>query len=619
MKAGNFLLSETGVPTSSMNGEKGMKTPLFFFVLFFVQIAFIFQGVDVGDGGSYASFYQQIFDNPESVQYSFMFWLSGVVGGLYLKLFSGLGIWGIRLAGVIVSTGTIILSYNLLKRYLNKGYLQVSLFILTLFANNNPKDLYYNNLSSLIYIGAIYFLFTGLRNQKFINIMLSGILVSLNVFNRLPNILGLGLIAGILFYGYLYGFQFKEQLKYCFLFLLGFFACSAVVLVIMQQMGHLQFYLNALKLIFSMGKEVKQTDGLDSNYGLAHLIQILYWHYKFSIIAGLLFFLFVLVAVPAAGQIKQKYPSLVTRIIFSKYPLLLFLVFLVIVRDIDNISILYLFTGISLLAGCAILLTNKNKEISLLMFLGCFFAVIHPVGSSTGIHTVIIYSLWIAFPIALEYIFNITDTNIDLKIAGKHGNFYFTLAVNRSRLLEVRDFGIGMAIFACLFYSFFYPYFDKSNRLSMHYAINSKYMRGIYTSRERATALNELLAESARYVKPNDYVLAYDCIPLYHYLTETKPYLRNPWPWLYQPEIFKMELDKSTAQMKSLPVVVFQMVRTMGPNGGKWPDFSVTETTLNWNLNKRRNEVLQDFLDTHHYKEVWANKAFKILLPPAVP
>ena len=253
------------------------------------------------------------------------------------------------------------------------------------------------------------------------------------------------------------------------------------------------------------------------------------------------------------------------------------------------------------------------------MFLGCFFAVVHPVGSSTGIHTVIIYSLWIAFPIALEYIFNITDTNIDLKIAGKHGNFDFKLPVTRLQLQEVRNFGIGMAIFACLFYSFFYPYFDKSNRLDMLYAINSKYMRGIYTSRERATALNELLAESARYVKPNDYVLAYDCIPLYHYLTETKPYLRNPWPWLYQPEVFKMELDKSTAQMKSLPVVVFQTVRTMGPNGGKWPDYSVTETTLNWNLNKRRNEVLQDFLNSYHYKEVWANKAFKILLPPTLP
>ena len=119
MKVGNFLLSETGVQTSSLNREKGMKTSLFFLVLFIVQIAFIFQGVDVGDGGSYASFYQQIFDNPESVQFSFMFWLSGVIGGLYLKLFSGLGIWGIRLAGVIVSTCTIILSYNLLFFCLN--------------------------------------------------------------------------------------------------------------------------------------------------------------------------------------------------------------------------------------------------------------------------------------------------------------------------------------------------------------------------------------------------------------------------------------------------------------------------------------------------------------------
>jgi len=135
---------EKGIVESSFNG---INTNLFFVCLFLFQLLFIFQGVDVGDSGSYASFYQQIFHDPQSVQYNFMFWASGIIGGLFTKLFPSSGIWGIRFLGVLISTSTIIITYNLLKKYLNIKNLQLSLFILTLFINNNPKEFYYNNFS----------------------------------------------------------------------------------------------------------------------------------------------------------------------------------------------------------------------------------------------------------------------------------------------------------------------------------------------------------------------------------------------------------------------------------------------------------------------------------------
>jgi hypothetical protein len=303
--------------------------------------------------------------------------------------------------------------------------------------------------------------------------------------------------------------------------------------------------------------------------------------------------------------------------IFSQYPLPILILLLIIVGNIGYIHILYFFTGICLITAAAVLISNKDRDISFLTFLGIFIMIVHPAGSSTGIHTVIIYSFWIVFPISIEYLFSVTGTGIYFKLLGNLSDFSSKLNLSETQLSRIKKTSLGIVIFGCLYYSYFYPYFDHHNRLDMHYPVHNKYMRGIYTSEDRAAALNELLAAGSRYVKPDDYVLAYDCIPLYHYLTDTKSYLRNPWPWLYQPAVFQRELARSRRKIKTLPVVIFQTIRTMGPNGGKWPDYSLNETTLNWNLNKSRNKILLEFLKANHYKEVWANKAFKILVPEA--
>ena len=96
-------------------------------------------------------------------------------------------------------------------------------------------------------------------------------------------------------------------------------------------------------------------------------------------------------------------------------------------------------------------------------------------------------------------------------------------------------------------------------------------MKGIYTTKERAVVLNELLEESSKYIKPGGYVLAYHSIPMFHYWTETKPYLRNSMPWFYEAGLFREELNTSFEEKKILPVVVQQLKKTVG-NAGEWPD-----------------------------------------------
>ena len=81
---------------------EGMNDKLFFVLIIFVQVIFIFQGLDFADSGFDAVFYSRIFSDPSTVQYNFMFWFTGIIGGAWLKLFPGLGLLGLRLAGIFL-------------------------------------------------------------------------------------------------------------------------------------------------------------------------------------------------------------------------------------------------------------------------------------------------------------------------------------------------------------------------------------------------------------------------------------------------------------------------------------------------------------------------------------
>ena len=189
--------------------------------------------------------------------------------------------------------------------------------------------------------------------------------------------------------------------------------------------------------------------------------------------------------------------------------------------------------------------------------------------------------------------------------------------IQDSQLAEARKIIVAITIFASLFYTYDYPHSDMENRAAMRYSVDNKYMKGVYTTKERAEELNELLAASSKYVKANDRVLAYDCVPIFHFMTETIPYTRNPWPWLYQSNTFKKELEIAVSNNRQLPVIIMQTALTLG-NGKNWPVKKITQDYLRLPINIDRNEILEDFINEHKYHEVWSNDYFKILVPDNV-
>jgi hypothetical protein len=590
------------------------STRFFFLFIFAYQVIFIFQGLDLSDEGFLATYYQQIFNNPESVQYNFMFWLTGIIGGFYFKIFSFLGLWGLRLGGVLVTTSTVVLTYALLKKYLKHNYLKLGLFLIVIALNNDIKELNYNNISALIYVTIIYYLFNGIKENSSKKIFISGMFVAFNVFIRLPNILGIGLVLAILFSGYLNDKSLKSITKETSFFLAGFIIAAVTTLFIIYFSGHWNIFTNALQVVFKMGRGHQQAELRDSSYGIFRLLKQLKSNNGKSILFTLSILISLVLGISLLSTIKSKISAFhrIGRLI--KYILVLSLLFLITANIIDNYSILFFYSGVIVVVFVLSLTTPNDFDTKFLLFCGCFILISFPFGSSAGIITAGRYSFWIGLPISINYLFNIKSIKNQFVFVKDDINNSIQIGITENQIRILKNISLIILIFAGIFHSYFYPFFDKRNRIDMRYSIHNANLKGIYTTKGRAEAINELLSESLKYVKKGDYVLAYDCIPLYHFLTESVPYIRTAYPWLYETEIFKLELDLAVKQKKVLPVVVMQKIKTIG-EGSKWPEETLPDDYSKWDVNLGRNKYMNDFLVQNHYKEVWANQYFSILVP----
>lgn len=592
-----------------------MNNNLFFLFIFLYHILVVLQGIDFNDEGFHLAFYQQIFNDPNSVTYAFWGWLSGIVGGSFLKLFPFSGMFGIRFLGAVVSTATIIIAFNLLKKYVHNGYLKISMILLCLFINEDAKNLYYNNLSAFLYFVVAYFIFVGLRDNKKWLIFGGGFFAGLNIFTRLPNVLGAGLVIAFFYYGYVAKKTLKDIVIRSVIFIVGVLGACLIALAVMKLLNHYNSFIESVKMLSTTSQHAKQDDGANGAYGLTHLLKVNFDDYVSAlrfllrISVPLLLIVFINQATLRSSKGIQvavrSFNYLATAAAFG----------LALTGWFTGFRLLELFTSVSLISVLVLFDKKANPEYKLLTFIGGLILLIHPFGSSAGIATVIVYSMWISFPVALDYLMNLKWVIFELRvdnsarITSVKGSFQGLIFRNSKWVL------IFLILIGCLYNVIKYPYLcDHHDRWTMRYSVDNKLMRGIFTSKARADTLDELLKASAKYIQPNDIVLAYDCMPLYHFMTETKSYVRNPCIWFYTTSLFQQELNYAEAHQNKLPVIVRQLIKTTG-EGSAWPETRPAEDYLLFKRTQGKNNILNDFIKRHGYSEVYNNGDFEILIP----
>lgn len=584
-------------------GQVSDKT--FFLILVICQVLFIFQGIDFADEGFHLTFYQLFFVHPESTVMNMMYWLTGIIGGTFYYLFPASGIMGIRLLGIFVILLTSFIAYSSLKKHINATNLRISILIIVLFVNSNDlKILYYDNLSSLLAVLSAFALYKGLVNRKNYQIILSGAFISLCMFARIPGITLLAFTSAILYFGFLKSEKFYPIIKQCLYFIAGFVGTTLIVLLIMNGLGQLDYYFENLKIVFAWGGSA------DDSHNLKQLIKNFINTYSQSVFRILIVILLVVILDYIQKLLcETKFPK---KLINSSIQILIVsaFIFFLITNKITYTKLLSLIAGITLLVSAIILASRRYSiETKLLVFIGLLILLFAPLGSAGGLFGHGRNTFWIVLPFTIDFISRISTIKNTIELTDSENKAdLLRLNYDEKNVTSFKNYVIALCLTACIYFSYFYPYFDMSNRSHMFSGIDNKFTSGILTSNKRATAINELLVESSKYVMKNDFVLAYDCIPMFHFLTETRPYMPNSWPWLYLPETFELELTKAFNKIGKPRIIVLQKMSTLNND---WPDNKYT-INIKTAPDLKRDSILEDFMAKNNYQKVWENLMFEI-------
>ncbi|KNZ69121.1 hypothetical protein Tfer_2225 [Thermincola ferriacetica] len=569
-------------------------------LLVFYPLLFIWQGLDFTDTGYVITNYQLIFSDPSSVEASFRIWLTDILGGIWGYFFGDtLGLLGYRIAAVLLVYATLYCSFKILQPYIERRYLYWGLFLALIFINRSGYLFNYNSLTAFFYVLAAYFFIDGLKSRENLKIFVAAFVLGLNIFIRLPNILGFFLVIAIFFYGYIRRDPISSQVKQALFFLSGYIAAVLLTLLAIYLLGHLDGYIAAFKGTFTMLKDPTGHHNSDK------LINIFLRHHKTMayvmgwIILGLTAVALVLTVTAKLGSRLLQFAVILAAAAATLYYFYDFC--------LDWVNMLMITLG-SLNLGLVLLLWRGNltgagqQELRPVALVALLILILAPLGSNVALRNSI-YGMYLAIPLVFAFCARIKEIKISTGPLG--------LRVNKSELNLLKAVATLLFVFFTLQSAYYYTYRDASDRFKMAYPVQHERLKGVFTTRERAQVVQELLDELPHYVKEGDYLLAYEQISLVYFLTKTKPYLYSAWPMLYGPDKFREALEKAEKERPYLPVIVRAKGNT---EDFDWPKSKSPLVQTVYHVENRK--TMERFIREKQYKTVWQNSFFEILTPP---
>jgi len=556
-----------------------MKKYLFitFGILFVYMFILALQGFDLCDEGFVLTFYQQIFHAPETVEYQFLYYLSGLVGGVWNMLFGSGGILSFRILSIIIYLFIIYITYLTVRKYMQpKHLLFAALFVILPYFGITV--FHHNELTAFLVTVSVYFILKGLNSKNgYINIFLGAFFIGVNIFSRIPNVtmIGLGLL---LFVDYFYEKNNSRLWKNILYSLCGFISGISLMIAIMFLCGHLEIFRQSVVInLLDAGT------GSGGTHDIFFLLQAYFLNYK-NVYTNLSIFVFTIFFFLYIYNFS-------TNQWLRLFSITSFIFIYILVFDLNNEKY-YSLILFPLLISCFV--DRANKPFMLLNTASLLVMFLLPLGSDLGIRNMGGNCIWLGTFVSIIHVFRFINYQIETK-----RNYSYKLFLNAFFVVY---------LVTGLFYTSHRAYFDNGSRLEKRYrADNSKFT--VFTSKDKAEAMNELLSVLNKYVEKDDYLLAFESLPMINYLTETKPYIGNPWVRSYTFQNFKKHLDQAVATIP-LPVVLEQKCQ---PVGGNWTVPDTADKSSNpFIYSLDRIEYFEAFLRNNNYKIVWENDLFAI-------
>jgi len=550
-----------------VDGHYAKSTGVAIVALGIWQMLIALFGVDLCDTGYYLTFYDNIFTAPGTVEYNFMYYLSGVVGGV-LKLAMPACEWLLmRLAGVLCNVLAMMLVAVALRRLVPASAVILGLTMVVASLVRFPYTFNNDLLSALLWVASLAAVLRGLRGGGRSSWLLAGVLVGVNTFSRIPNILALGLVA-MPFVAVAYRRStWGEAWQRAGAMLAGALTGFAAVVAMMALLGHLSlFWQNMTELL---GIATGQSGEATHNVSL--MLGGLVTYYGKCALTALKLGLPLAVALVVSRHTQWTWLKWVVWLAAT-------LVMLHFMWWQEHIMLPLWAMAI---VGCGYVIVTGNYERRMAAWLGVYMLLVFPLGSDGATNNGGIIA-WMAAPVA-------------------------------ACLWSRRQWMVLPLIFIVVGMAQTWTrgaYFDGGHLWVKCATVNDPRAFGIRTTTERAQAINATLESLNGEVEPGDTLLCYGSIPMMNHLTRTRPAMGCAWPELLSVQALKERLDNLGA---ARPAVLRQKFDTLGAYWGTpSDDYLNAYPAADKFREQRKMDVLNDFLSQNGYRIVWQNQWFAL-------
>lgn len=532
------------------------------------QLAVALFGVDLCDSGYYLTFFDNIFSAPQAVEYNFMYYLSGVAGGALQALLPEQGRWlFMRMAGVMCNVGAMAALACALRRVVPATAVILGMLMVVASLVQFPYTFNNDLMSALLWVASLALTFKGLTGGRWWHLLLAGVIVGLNIFTRIPNVLAIGL-AAMPFVAHYYNMRtWSDSWRQCGAMLAGMVAGAFAVIALMTALGHWDvFVMNMTDLI---GVATGRSGTASHNAG--GLIREMLGFYGQCLLVGLK----SLVLWLAYWLTRRYVPNAIIR------SALYLAITALLVYFMSHQSHIMHPLWVMCVAGLAWVI-GKGGFRAVAAWLGLYMLLVFPLGSDGATNNGAIIA-WMAAPLAT------------LLWQRRH-NVVFLLAFIAVGLFQTLTVG---------------TYFDGGPLWHKTAAISDNRASGILTTPQRAQIINETLSGLKPFLHEGDTLLCYGSIPMMNHLTRTVPAIGCSWPELLSAQALNARFG---AAGHNRPAVLRQKFNNLGPYWSDPTDDYLTSYTMTDDkfLQQDKMDILNRWMAQGQYRIVWQNRWFAL-------
>lgn len=497
-----------------------------------------------------------------------MYYLSGVAGGVINALLPAGGKWlAMRVAGVLCNVGVMSILAYALKRFLPAtavilGFLMV-VASLVAFPYTFNNDL----MSALLWVAALALAFKGLTGGRWLHLLLAGVVVGMNTFTRIPNVLAVSLAAMPLVARFYDRRPWRDSWRQCVAVLLGVVIGMIAVIGLMKALGHWTIFVQNMTDLLGVATGKSGTATHNAG-GLVMTMLAFYWQ---CLLVGL-----KMLALWAVLWLVRRYVGngLLRCCAWA-------VVAVVTVYFMWHQSHIMHPLWVMCVAGLVWVIIQGGKR-AVAAWLGLLMLLVFPLGSDGATNNGGIIA-WMAAPVAAL-------------LWQRRGNIIFPLAFIFVGLLQTLSIG---------------AYFDGGHLWHKTASVISiDGAEGIHTTPERARIINETLPQLMQFVDEGDTLLCYGSIPMMNHMTGSIPAIGCSWPELLSAEALASRL---AALGNQRPAILRQKFNNLGPY---WSDpsdqYLQAYPQEDKFLSQDKMDALIRFMEVNDYRLVWQNRWFAL-------